>query len=80
MCYNMFMSFYDISIITPRQKLTDIVCILTIGFGFGGLGMYWYTVNHPQTIIEAQPHILLQPQDNTAGKIKSTQPDFVHEI
>ncbi len=53
-----------------RQKLSkflDFVCILMVGLGLGGLLMYQYAIGHPQNIIQAQPHVLIEPQTQ-AGK------------
>ena len=64
----------------PFRGIIDVLCVLMIGLGLGGLSMYFYAVAHPQDIIQAQPHIILQPQDNTAGKLKQVVPDFIHQI
>ncbi len=53
---------------SQRNTLIDIACILMIGIGFGGLLMYWYAINHPQDLYQAQSHTIIVPQDNTAGK------------
>lgn len=62
------------------RKLIDIVCLFVIGLGVGSIGMYFYAVKNPQEIIQAQPHVLIQPQDNTAGKLKQALPNLVQEI
>lgn len=67
---------------TPIRHTTliDVVCILMVGFGFGGLGMYWYAIGHPQDIIQAQPHVIIAPQNNEAGKTKLQPAHTVNEI
>jgi predicted alpha/beta-fold hydrolase len=63
-----------------RGTAIDVMCLLMIGFGFGGLGMYYYAVKHPQDIIQAQPHVLIAPQEIEAGKTKLQSGSAINEI
>lgn len=64
-------------------KAIDIVCVLVIGLGLGGLVMYQFAVVHTsQDTIEIQPRppALIAPQDNTAGKVLKAKVDQLQEI
>ncbi len=70
--------------IAPQSRISsrviDSICIMMIGVGFGGLSMYYYALKHPSQIMQAQPHVLIEPQDNTAGKLMQAQPNLIYEI
>lgn len=65
----------------PPSRLVDIACLLMIGLGIGGLSMYLYMSKHPQDVIKAQPHAIIQLQSgsNAAEQAKPViKPQVIH--
>ena len=53
---------FQIPKVSQPSKLADAAFVLMIGLGFGSLSMYAYMAKHPQDILHAQPHAIIELQ------------------
>ncbi len=62
-----------------KNTILDVVCLLFVGLGFAGMAVYVYALEHP-LVTEIRPPAIIAPQDNTAGKLRQTNVNTIHEI